>query len=67
MALKMIAKLFEVSPNNRYPLMRDPKRNPRCYELTDREREEAVQRVDKVLRERTAEHNDEYEHRYYGA
>jgi hypothetical protein len=63
----MIAKLFKLQPNNRYPLMRDPKRNPRCYELTDKEREEAIRRVDQFLRERTAEHNDEYEHRYYGA
>jgi hypothetical protein len=46
-----------------YPLMRDPKRQPKCYELTDQEREEAVQRVDELLRERTAKHD----HGYYGA
>lgn len=63
MALRMIKKLFKPHPNNRYPVSRDPKRNPRCYELTDKEREEAIQRVDRILRERTAEH----EHGYYGA
>lgn len=46
-----------------YPLMRDPKRNPKCYELTDQEREEAVQRVDQLLRERALEQT----HGYYGA
>ncbi len=48
----MIKKLFNPQSNFQYPLMRDPKRNPKCYELTDQEREEAVQRVDKILRER---------------
>ncbi len=48
----MIKKLFNPQPNFQYPLMRDPKRNPKCYELTDQEREEAVQRVDRILRER---------------
>lgn len=58
----MIRDLFE-KRNHTYPLMRDPKRNPKCYELTDQEREEAVQRVDQLLRERAAEH----EQGYYGA
>ncbi len=48
----MIKKLFNPQSNFQYPLMRDPKRNPKCYELTDQEREEAVQRVDRILRER---------------
>lgn len=56
-------KIFEPQPNFDYPLMRDPKRNPKCYELTDQEREEAVQRVDRILRERAIEHT----HGYYGA
>jgi len=43
--------------------MRDPKKNPRCYELTDKEREEAIQRVDRILRERDSEHAQGY----YGA
>ena len=52
----MIAKLFQPKVKE-YPLMRDPKRNPKCYELTDQEREEAVQRVDRILRERAIEQN----------
>lgn len=56
-------KLFKPQPNLDYPLMRDPKRNPKCYELTDQEREEAVQRVDQILRERAIEQT----HGYYGA
>ncbi len=59
----MIKKIFKSQSNNRYPLMRDPKRNPRCYELTDKEREEAIQRVDRILRERDSEHAQGY----YGA
>lgn len=43
--------------------MRDPKRNPKCYELTDQEREEAIQRVDRILRERDLERT----HGYFGA
>ena len=58
----MIAKLFQAKTRE-YPLMRDPKRNPKCYELTDQEREEAVQRVDRILRERAAEQAQTY----YGA
>jgi hypothetical protein len=52
----MIAKLFQPKVKD-YPLMRDPKRNPKCYELTDQEREEAVQRVDRILRERAIEYS----------
>ncbi len=59
----MIKKLFKPQPNFSYPLMRDPKRNPKCYELTDQEREEAARRVDQLLRERATEH----EQGYYGA
>ena len=58
----MIKKIFK-TVNHNYPLMRDPKRNPKCYELTDQERQEAVQRVDRILRERALEHS----HGYYGA
>lgn len=50
----MITKLFKLKKDLNYPLMRDPKRNPKCYELTDQERKEAVQQVDRILRERTA-------------
>ncbi len=59
----MIKKLFKSQSNFSYPLMRDPKRNPKCYELTDQEREEAARRVDQLLRERAIEH----EQGYYGA
>jgi hypothetical protein len=51
----MIDKIFKSLTNHTYPLMRDPKRNPKCYELTDQEREEAVREVDRILRERTIE------------
>ncbi len=59
----MIKKIFKLSKDLTYPLMRDPKRNPKCYELTDQEREEAAQRVDQLLRERAVEQA----HTYYGA
>lgn len=59
----MINKIFKLKKDLSYPLMRDPKRNPKCYELTDQEREEAVQRVDRILRERDLERT----HGYYGA
>jgi len=59
----MITKLLQLQPDFDYPLMRDPQRNPKCYELTDQEREEAVQRVDRILRERALEN----EQGYYGA
>jgi hypothetical protein len=58
----MIAKLFQKKQRD-YPLMRDPNGNPKCYELTDQERKEAVQRVDQQLRERAAEQAQTY----YGA
>lgn len=59
----MITKVFKLKKDLSYPLMRDPKRNPKCYELTDQEREEALQRVDRILRERDLERT----HGYYGA
>lgn len=59
----MIKGLFNKTLNHQYPLMRDPKRNPKCYELTDREREEAVKRVDQLLRERDLKRTQGY----YGA
>jgi ribosomal protein L24E len=58
----MIKTIFKTQ-DHKYPLMRDPQRNPRCYEFTDKEREEATQRVDQLLRERAAEHSQGY----YGA
>jgi len=59
----MIKRLFSRPHNPQYPLMRDPQRNPKCYELTDQEREEATRRVDQLLRER----NIERTHGYFGA
>lgn len=59
----MIKTLFSPQPNLSYPLMRDPQRQPKCYELTDQEREEATRRVEDLLREkRSADQNV-----YYGA
>jgi hypothetical protein len=34
-----------------YPLMRDPKRQPKCYDMTEEERLEAIKRID-ALREK---------------
>jgi hypothetical protein len=58
----MIKKLFEIVDHH-YPLMRDPQHQPKCYELTDQEREEASRRVDQLLRERDLERT----HGYFGA
>lgn len=44
--------LFNPQPNFAYPLMRDPKRDPKCYEMTDKEREEAIKRVDQLLQKK---------------
>jgi hypothetical protein len=51
----MITKLLKPQPNFSYPLMRDPKRNPKCYEMTDEERKEATQRVEKILANKKSE------------
>lgn len=40
--------------NHVYPLMRDPQRNPKCYEMTDAERMAAIKRSDDLLQKRTA-------------
>ena len=50
--MAMIKRLVRQGANHQYPLMRDPQRNPKCYELTDQEREEANRRVDNLLRKR---------------
>lgn len=44
-----------------YPLMRDPKQNPKCYELTDLERIAAVELADQLLKEQ------EDANQYWGA
>ena len=56
----MIKKIFKKTNDHRYPLMRDPQRNPKCYELTDQEREEAIRRVDRILYERTIKQSRRY-------
>jgi hypothetical protein len=43
-----------------YPLMRDPKRNPKCYELTDTERMVAVELADRLLKERELKNANQY-------
>jgi hypothetical protein len=35
-----------------YPLMRDPARQPKCYDLTDQERVDAVRKADALLKEK---------------
>ena len=46
--------------NLSYPLMRDPLRNPKCYELTDTERLVAVDLADQLLKERDLENSEQY-------
>ena len=49
--------------NHQYPLMRDPLRNPKCYEMTTEERLAALARSDELLKNRVANHVPDY----YGA
>ena len=44
--------------------MRDPRRSPKCYEMTEEERLEAVTQVAKLLEQRR---RDEVQNTYYGA
>lgn len=44
--------------------MRDPARQPKCYEMTEEERLEAVTQVAKLLEQRR---RDEAKNTYYGA
>ena len=60
----MIKKLFQPQPNLDYPLMRDPRRSPKCYEMTEEERLEAVTQVAKLLADRR---RDKAQDTYYGA
>ena len=60
----MIKKLFQPQPNLNYPLMRDPQRSPKCYEMTEEERLAAVTEVAKLLEQRR---HDEVTNTYYGA
>ena len=58
----MIKKILGIDTLT-YPLMRDPTRQPKCYEMTDQERAEAVQRTEQLLKEKVLEQS----HGYYGA
>ena len=60
----MIRRLFQPQPNLDYPLMRDPRRSPKCYEMTEEERLEAVTQVAKLLADRR---RDKAQDTYYGA
>jgi hypothetical protein len=60
----VIKKLFQPQPNLNYPLMRDPQRSPKCYEMTEEERLEAVTQVAKLLEQRRC---DDANNTYYGA
>lgn len=59
----MIMRLFKVRNNHQYPLMRDPQRNPKCYEMTEQERKDALEKVEQLLKDRESE----YSQGYYGA
>jgi hypothetical protein len=60
----VIKKLFQPQPNLNYPLMRDPQRSPKCYEMTEEERLAAVAEVAKLLEQRR---RDDVQNTYYGA
>jgi hypothetical protein len=47
-----------------YPLMRDPACQPKCYEMTEEERLEAVTQVAKLLEQRR---RNGAKNTYYGA
>jgi hypothetical protein len=49
----MITKIFQPQPNLTYPLMRDPQQQPKCYEMTEEERLQAVKQIAERLRQRT--------------
>jgi hypothetical protein len=59
----MIKDLLKVDTLT-YPLMRDPARQPKCYEMTEEERLEAVAQVAKLLEQRR---RDDVQNTYYGA
>lgn len=59
----MISKFFQPQPNLTYPLMRDPRRQPKCYDMTEEERLQAVKEIADRLRQRT----EEAANVYYGA
>jgi hypothetical protein len=60
----MIRQLFRPQLNLDYPLMRDPARQPKCYEMTEEERLEAVTQVAMLLEQRR---RDDANNTYYGA
>jgi hypothetical protein len=62
--IQVIKQLFQPQPNLDYPLMRDPQRSPKCYEMTEEERLKAVTQVAKLLEQRR---RDEVNNTYYGA
>ena len=62
----MILKLFDKLSDHRYPLMRQPDRMPRCYELTDEERLNKVREWNNRNIWNTPELAKEDQHRYYG-
>ena len=62
--IQVIKKLFQPQPNLNYPLMRDPQRSPKCYEMTEEERLAAVTEVAKLLEQRR---RDDVQNTYYGA
>lgn len=59
----MIKRLFQTVSLD-YPLMRDPARQPKCYEMTEEERLEAVTQVAELLKQRRC---DQVMDAYYGA
>ncbi len=50
----MILGLFKTRADHHYPLMRDPHCNPKCYEMTEQERIEALKKVEQLLKERAS-------------
>lgn len=52
----LLKKLSRTTTDHQYPLMRDPLRNPKCYEMTDSERFAAIARSDELLKQRVEHH-----------
>ena len=48
---KVIKRILGVNTLD-YPLMRDPARQPKCYEMTEQERIEAVKKTEALLKEK---------------
>ena len=63
----MMLKLFGRTANHKYPLMRQPDQQPRCYELTEQERLQRIKEWNNRNVWNTPELAEEDANTYYGA